>query len=69
MVSLSELDAGPCTPAERRLLQRELVVRTGSFVRFDPHDLVVVQEEALRAWQPIARRASATPGRWTRPYR
>jgi len=38
-------------------------------VRFDPHDFVPVQEEALRAWHPIASRTSSTPGRWTRPYR
>ncbi|WP_437681540.1 hypothetical protein [Sorangium sp. So ce131] len=68
-VVLDELDAGPVTPAERRHLQRELIVRTGHVVRFDPHDLVVVQEEAIRAWRPIAARASGAPGRWTRPRR
>ncbi|WP_437650252.1 hypothetical protein [Sorangium sp. So ce362] len=65
-VVLDELDAGRVTPAERRHLQRELIVRTGRFVRFDPHDFVVVQEEAIAAWRPIAARASGTPGRWTR---
>jgi hypothetical protein len=45
------------------------VIRTGAFVRFDPHDFVVVQEEAIRAWAPHAARASATPGRWSRPHR
>ena len=69
LVSLGELDHGRCTPGERRLLQLELVIRTGAFVRFDPHDFVPVQEEALRAWHPIASRTSSTPGRWTRPYR
>ncbi len=69
LVSLRELDAGRCTPAERRLLQRELCVRTGAFVRFDPHDLVVVQEEAIRAWHPLASGASSAPGRWLRPAR
>ncbi len=68
-VVLDELDAGRVTPAERRHLQRELIVRTGHFVRFDPHDFVVVQEEAIAAWRPIAARASGTPGRWTRPRR
>jgi hypothetical protein len=66
-VSLAELDRAPCTPEERRWLGRELVVRTGAFVRFDPADLVVVQEQALRSWQPIAERASAQPGLWVRP--
>lgn len=69
LMSLQELDAWPCGVEERRLLQRELAARTGGFVRFDPHDLVVVQEQALRAWEPIARRASAAPGQWSRPYR
>jgi HEAT repeat protein len=69
LVSLHELDAARCTPVERRWLGRELVIRTGSFVRFDPHDFVVVQEESLRAWQPVAARASSHPGRWVRPAR
>ncbi|WP_437819251.1 hypothetical protein [Sorangium sp. So ce1078] len=68
-VALDELDAGRVTPAERRHLQRELIVRTGHFVRFDPHDFVVAQEEAIAAWRPLAVRASGAPGRWTRPRR
>ncbi|WP_437728100.1 hypothetical protein [Sorangium sp. So ce861] len=68
-VVLDELDAGRVTPSERRHLQRELIVRTGAFVRFDPHDFVVAQEEAIAAWRPIAARASGAPGRWTRPRR
>ncbi|XXX81289.1 hypothetical protein WMF30_21245 [Sorangium sp. So ce134] len=68
-VVLDELDTGRVTPAERRHLQRELIVRTGAFVRFDPHDFVVAQEEAIAAWRPIAARASGAPGRWARPRR
>jgi hypothetical protein len=68
-VSLWELDGWPVTVAERRLLQRELVIRTGQVVRFDPDDLVVVQEEAIRQWEPIARRASVAAGSWSRPPR
>ncbi|WP_441286935.1 hypothetical protein ACSRUE_32220 [Sorangium sp. KYC3313] len=68
-VVLDELDTGRVTPGERRLLQRELILRTGHFVRFDPHDFVVAQEEAIQAWRPIAARASGAPGRWTRPRR
>jgi hypothetical protein len=68
-VSLRELDTFPCTPGERRSLQRELVIRTGTFVRLDPLDFVAVQEEALRAWEPIAARASSSPGAWYRPAR
>jgi hypothetical protein len=69
LVSLWELDAWPVTPPERRLLQRELVVRTGQFVRFDPHDFVSVQEEALRQWEPIAKRSSGAGGSFSRPTR
>ncbi|WP_437960246.1 hypothetical protein WME76_11785 [Sorangium sp. So ce119] len=68
-VALDELDTGRVTPGERRSIQRELIVRTGHFVRFDPHDFVVDQEEAIAAWRPIASRASGAPGRWTRPRR
>ncbi|APR75210.1 Hypothetical protein A7982_00556 [Minicystis rosea] len=66
-VSCWELDALPLTPGERRLLQRELVVRTGQHVRFDPHDFVSVQEEALAEWAKTARR-HGTAGAWTRPF-
>jgi len=69
LVSLRELDAERRTPEERRLLQQELVIRTGSLVRFDPRDFVVVQESALRDWQGPARAASSAPSRWTRPPR
>lgn len=68
-VALGELDGAGLSPRERRLVQRELIARTGGYVRFDPHDFVAVQEEALRAWQPLAARASATPGQWTRALR
>lgn len=66
-VSLWELDTSPSTPAERRALGRELVIRTGAVVRFDPQDFVPVQEQALLEWEPHARRASASPGGWSRP--
>jgi hypothetical protein len=68
-VSLWELDTWLTSPSDRRLLQRELVVRTGQVVRFDPHDFVVAQEEALRRWEPIAQRSSGAPGAWPRPMR
>jgi hypothetical protein len=69
LVSLQELDSGPCTPGERRSLQRELCIRTAQVVRMDPIDMVVTQEEAIREWLPIAQRVSTKPGQWTRPYR
>ena len=69
LVSLQELDSGKATPGERRSLQRELCIRTGQHVRFDPIEMVPTQEEALREWLPVAQRASTKPGHWTRPFR
>jgi hypothetical protein len=69
MVSLQDLDVGYCTPGERVLLQKELVIRTGSHARLDPHDFVKVQEDSLVDWRPIAHRASSMPGTWARPLR
>jgi hypothetical protein len=68
-VTLAELDRSLATFAERRWLGRELAVRSGAHMRFDPHDFVVVQEETLRAWAPHAERTSSMPGTWQRPRR
>jgi hypothetical protein len=68
-LSLHELDVGVAAVAERRALQRELVIRTGVVVRFDPRDFVRVQELALEAWAPEARRVSGVAGKWQRPPR
>ncbi len=67
-VSLWELDTAPLTVPDRRFLQRELIIRTGRFVRFDPHDFVGVQIEALKQWQPIANDVGS-PGSWSIPSR
>jgi len=70
IVSLWEMaDGFVVTPHERRLLQREMVVRTGEWVAFDPHDWIPLQEEALKQWEPIARRAGGYPGSWSRARR
>lgn len=68
-IVFEELDGYAVTPAERRLLHAELVVQTGEHLRFDPHDFVAVQEASLRAWAPIAHRASSQPGAYTRGRR
>src|ERR1019366_5433436 len=69
LVSWREVDQFPCTPGERRLLQTELVARTGEYVRFDPHDFVPTQEAAIAQWEAVARRASGNPGSWLLPMR
>jgi hypothetical protein len=68
-ISLWELDGWRVTPFERRMLQRELVVRTGHYVPFDPFDFVPVQEAALKQWEPHARNASGHGGSFTRSMR
>ena len=67
-VTLDELDSQLCSVVERRALVWELVIRTGGYVRLDPHDFVRVQEAALTEWAPLARR-SVTSGSWDRPGR
>lgn len=68
-VSLWELDEARRMPVERRMLQHELVIRSGNYVRFDPHDFVSVQEAAIEQWRSSAQRASSQPGSWHRSMR
>ncbi|WP_104982327.1 hypothetical protein [Sorangium cellulosum] len=78
LVSLQELDAGRVVPDARRTLLRQLTVRTGGVERFDPHDFVVVQEAAIRAWESLVRHVSTRragirpdpgPGGWVEAAR
>lgn len=66
-VSLYEIDQLALAPRDRRLLHRELVVRTGKHTRFDPLDFVAVQERCLKAWEAIVRAQSYVPGAFSRP--
>jgi hypothetical protein len=69
LVSWRELDVFRCTPGERRTLHLELMARTGKWTRFDIHDFVPVQEECLKAWEPLALGSSGQPGTWNLPVR
>jgi hypothetical protein len=69
LVSWRELDVWRCTPGERRTLHLELMARTGKWTRFDIHDFVRVQEESLKAWEPLAQSSSGQPGVWNLPVR
>lgn len=69
LISWWELDQWRVTPFERRMLQRELVVRTGQYVPFDPFDFVPVQEAAIKQWEGHARQASGHGGSWSRSMR
>jgi hypothetical protein len=68
-LSLEELSTYAVTPVERRWLYREIIVKTGEVVPFDPHDFVAVQEEAIERMAPVAQRASSRPGAWGRASR
>jgi hypothetical protein len=64
------MSSTPIEPAGRATARlRELVIKTGQVVPFDPEDFVHVQEAALDAWAPIASRASSQPGAWGRAER
>lgn len=63
-LSLDELDRYCITPAERRILFRELILKTGEVVPFSTDDFVAMQQESIRRWAPIAQRASSQPGIW-----
>jgi hypothetical protein len=70
LVCVRELDGvWNYTPGERRMLQRELIARTGSYVRFDPHDFIPVQEQSIKEWESPAQRASGNAGQWILPAR
>ena len=69
LVAWRELDVFRCTPGERRTLHLELMARTGKWTRFDIHDFVRVQEECLKAWEPLAQSSSGQPGTWNLPAR
>ncbi|MFO0554130.1 MAG: hypothetical protein U0271_37460 [Polyangiaceae bacterium] len=66
---VAEIDTYQITPAERRWLYRELIIKSGEVVPFDPVDFVPVQERAIKAMAAIAERASSVPGAWGRAAR
>ncbi|NUP07565.1 MAG: hypothetical protein HOW73_16070 [Polyangiaceae bacterium] len=68
-LSLEELDSYQITPPERRILYREIIIKTGRHIPFDPVDFVAVQEEALKKLAPIVQTASSVPGAWGRALR
>jgi hypothetical protein len=62
--SLEELDTFQVTPEERRVLHREIALKTGHTVPLYVGDFVVKQEAALLALAPLCRKASSHPGAW-----
>lgn len=68
-LSLLELSDYAVVPYERRILHRELVLKSGDHLPLDPRAFVPVQEAQLDAWAAPARRASSQPGSWGRARR
>jgi hypothetical protein len=68
-LTLLELVDEPLVPFERRVLHRELILKTGEALPFEPHAFVAVQKVQLDAWAEPARRASSQPGSWGRARR
>jgi hypothetical protein len=62
--SLVELDSYQVTPTDRRTLYREIVVKAGASLHFDPVDFVAQQEAALSALGSLCSKASSVPGAW-----
>ena len=67
--SLQEIETFQITPAERRVLYREVVIKTGKAVSFDPVDFIVSQEAALKTLAQSCEKASSQPGAWGRALR
>jgi hypothetical protein len=65
----NELDAGPCSFAERCALSRELILASGGYVPFDPGDFVARQEARLLQWEAVARAGSVRLGSYGVPRR
>lgn len=67
LVSWTELDRFPCTPAERRWLYRETLLRSGLRFHFDETAFVPAQERALTRYRPIIEASSGAAGSFERP--
>lgn len=61
---VDELERAMRTPRDRSLLHRELVMRTGQRVRFDPHQWTSEQHIAIEQWRAVARGCAVQPGTW-----
>lgn len=65
-VFVDELEQALRTPADRRLIHRELIMRTGRRVHFDPHQWVEEQRGAIEQWRQTARACPVPAGTWFR---
>jgi hypothetical protein len=65
-VFVDELEHALRTPGDRRLIHRELVMRTGRRVHFDPHQWVEEQRNSIEQWLQTARACPVPAGTWFR---
>lgn len=65
-VFVDELEFGLRTPRDRRLIHRELVMRTGRRVDFDPHQWIDEQKLAIEQWREVAGSCPVPAGTWFR---
>lgn len=65
-VFVDELEYALRTPGDRRLIHKELIMRTGRRVHFDPHQWVAEQRVALEQWRAAARSCPVPSGTWFR---
>lgn len=65
-VLIDELEHGLRTPGDRRLIHRELMIRTGKRVHFDPLQWVEEQRLAIEQWRKSATGCIVSSGTWFR---
>lgn len=65
-VFVDELEYALRTPGDRRLIHKELVMRTGRRVHFDPHQWVDEQRVAIAQWRETVRSCPVPAGTWFR---
>jgi len=65
-VFVDELEYALRTPGDRRLIHKELVMRTGRRVHFDPHQWVDEQRAAIAQWRETVRSCPVPAGTWFR---
>lgn len=65
-VFIDELEHGLRTPGDRRLIHRELMIRTGKRVHFDPLQWVEEQRLAIEQWRSATKSCVVRSGTWFR---
>ncbi len=67
LVTVNELDRGPCTPVERQVLCWELATRGGLLASLHVDDFVTTQELWLERVEKAVQARGVSPGSWALP--